>query len=372
MAKQNDLGKGVLIGGIVAAVLSIAAGVVLLPEGKKNEAINIVQSDISGFGKTDKSAQKTLTQIGLTADGKSTKNIRSKDDAKKHTINVMAKHSVVDEIPAGGSRVSPVGIAPEMWQIGTSPDVVDIYDNANSIHQGVDNTWFLQHGMSDIMSKANALTTDSDGDGFTNGEEYLRSNPTDPKDTPGISGSNYIKLEIVGKAKTKKEYIHLDSGEIAYVEEKPEYVVVKIFGSKAGTDENKDLRQAELKIGGTFGISKKEGESARFKLLDITPGEQGYITVLDTKNPAKGEETAGFTVKHGKNNRKEIKDVHVQLRVTGGKEKGKTIDTLVGLETAFPGSPDLKFTVTDINDDGSCQILISGQETPVTAPAAKN
>lgn len=360
MAKQTDLGKGVLIGGIVAAVLSIAAGVVLLPEGKKNQPINIPQNDMSGYNATNKATQAIINSIGT--EGK---------DKKSTKINVAAKHSLVDETPESAStRVAPLGIAPEMWQIGTSPDVVDIYDNANQIHQGVDNTWFLQHGLSSVMSKANALTTDSDGDGFSNGEEYLHSNPQDASSTPGISGSNYIKLEIVGKAKTKKEFIQLDSAEIAYVEEKPEFIVVKIFGSKAGTDEDKDLRKNELRIGDSFGISKKE--ETRFKLLDITPGEQGSITVLDTKNPAKGEETAGFTIKHGKNNRKEIKDIHVQLRVTGGKAKGQTVDTLLGLETAFPGSAELKFTVTDLNEDGSCQVLISGQQTPVTVPAAQN
>lgn len=363
MAKQTDLGKGVLIGGIVAAVLSIAAGVFLLPEGKKNQPINIAQNDLSEYARTAKATQNTLNLIGT--EGK---------DKKSLKLNVMAKHSLVDEAPADAAptRVSPLCVAPEMWQISGSTDVVDIYDNANQIHNGVDNTWFLQHGLSNVMSKANALTADPDQDGFTNGEEYLRSNPSDAQDIPGISGSNYIKLEVVGKAKTKKEFIHLESSEIAYVEEKPEYVAIKIFGSKAGTDENKDLRKAELRIGETFGISKKEEEKNRFKLLDITPGEQGYITILDTKNPAKGEETTGFTVKHGKNNRKEIKDVHIQLRVTGGKNKGDLVNTLLGLETTFPGAPDLKFTVTDVNEDGSCQVLISGQQTPVTAPAAQN
>lgn len=359
MAGQTDLGKGVLISGIVAGILAVAAGFVLVPSAQPGKKYTVGAGSTEEITQKAKTGEKILVEIGVDKSGKK--------------VDHMARHSVRDVAPSKKqTRVSPLFSAPELWQVSIAADkrnvIMDIFDEkAPQIHAGIANTWFLQNGLADALCVSNGLTQDNDDDGFSNQEEHdAGTNPSDKASAPALHGTNYIKLATVDK-KTSSAYVQLDSNEIEYVDQ-ADFVTIKVFAKKDDSQPIKALTK-EVKPGETFGVS--ENEPDRYKLVEIKTGTGGGITALDTVNPQKGEEN-GFAIGHGKKNRKKIQDTTVTLVATAGPKKGEKIDVLVGATFGIPGDENTKCRVVATNADGSCQIMIDGGKNEVTAPKAAN
>lgn len=357
MAQQSDLGKGVLIGGILAGVLAIAASFVLLPEVPQGKKYNVGAGDVSDIADGAAKSTKINSEIGI-----------NKGKVTQHTL-----HRVKDVAPGKNQkRVSPLFTAPELWQVGIAAEkrnvVIDIFsESAPEIHAGVSNAWFLTNGLRDALCSANGLTMDSDGDGFSNKEEHdAGSHPNDAASTPALTGTNYIKLATVDK-KTSTAYVQLDSNELEYVET-ADFVTIKVFAKANDSQPIKELTK-EVKVGETFGVTTKEKD--RYKLLEIKTGAEGGILALDTVNPQQTEES-GFFIKHGKKNRKKLQDTKVTLVSTAGPKKGETVEVLVGKSFTIPGTENTQAKVVATNADGSSQIMIDGAKNEVTAPKAAN
>lgn len=359
MAGQTDLGKGVLISGIVAGIIAAAAGFVLVPSAHAGKKYTVSNGSTEQITQKAKTGEKILVEIGVDKSGKK--------------VDHMARHAVVDVAPSKKQkRVSPLFSAPELWQVGIAAEkknvIMDIFDEkAPQIHAGISNTWFLENGLADALCVSNGLAQDSDEDGFTNQEEHdAGTNPSDKASAPALHGTNYVKLATAGK-KTSSAYVQLDSNELEYVET-AEFVTIKVFAKKDDAQPIKALTK-EVKPGETFGVS--ESEPNRYKLVEIKTGAQGGIIALDTVNPQQGEEK-GFAISHGKKNRKKIQDTTVTLVATAGPKKGEKIDVLVGATFSLPGDENTKCRVVATNADGSSQIMIEGGKNEVTAPKAAN
>lgn len=368
MAQQTDLGKGVLISGIVAGVLAIGL-TFILPDAPEKEKLNF------GAGSTDHitaqvaTGKKITGEIGLAKNGKK--------------IDQMAKHAVKDASPATKVksqhqaaekqlRVSPLFETPELWQVAIPAEkknvVADIYaEGAPQIHEGISNSWFKKYGLDEAMCVSNGATLDSDDDGFSNKEEEQNgTSPIDKTSAPALHGSNYVKLATVSKTESSA-YVQLDSNELEYVDT-AEFVTIKVFAKKGDSQPIKALTK-EVKEGESFGVS--EAEPNRYKLVKIKTGSEGGITAVDTANPKKGEEK-GFFIGHGKKNRKKVADTKITLKTTAGAKKGESFEVLLGATFSLPGEESTKCRVVNTNDDGSSQIVIEGNQSEVTAPKAEN
>ncbi|MBE6420011.1 MAG: hypothetical protein E7031_07750 [Akkermansiaceae bacterium] len=374
MAEQTDLGKGVLVSGIVAGVIAIAAGIFFVPSApdeKKAYAISNATPDY--LKKNANEGKKLVTEL----------------DAAKHTVK--------DSLPPASkqNRVSPLFLAPSLWQVAIEKNggkelvVMDILDpKAEQVHSGIDNAWFLQYGLTDALCVSNGPALDPDGDGFSNAEEHkLGTDPSKKESAPALHGTDYIKLSTVGKRTTKTTiYLQDMNADYNYITQTGnlDSVTLKVLDSSG--KEIKELTKATLKPGDTFGITTKEPN--RFRLEKITSGDKdGHIIVVDTIAPQDGEQD-GFEIKPGKNNLKEIVDTWVTLRPTAGAKmpasndadalKAAEIKVLVGASFALPGEESTKCVLkaynskgTDKFEEGSSQILIEGSKFEVTAPKAK-
>lgn len=359
MASQTDLGKGILISGIAAGVITAALGYFLMPDTPAGKKTAPRAGDTAYIKDQADECKKQLKNIGLAKDG-------------KQALDHMSAHTVADASPDKNKpRVSPLMQAPELWQVGIAAEkknvIMDIYDEkATEIHAGVPNVWFINNGLEDALCSSAGLTMDSDGDGFSNQEEFTAgTKPNDAASAPSLADTAYVKLATVGK-KSSHAYLHVETMEIEYVE-KAESITIKVFAKKDDTSPIKALTKEGVKPGDTFGMTAAEPD--RYKLVEIKTGPEGGITVLDTKNPQKGEEN-GFFVPHGKKNRKKVQDTTVTLTVTAGPKKGETVEVLLGATFTLPGTTDTRCKVVATNDDGSSQILIEGAKNEVTAPKA--
>lgn len=368
MAKQTDLGKGVLISGIVAGVLAIGL-TFILPEVPEKEKLNFGSGSTDHISAQVGTGKKITAEIGLAKNGKK--------------VDQLASHALKDASPAKRIktqhqasekqlRVSPLFETPELWQVALKAEkrnvVADIYaEGAPQIHDGISNSWFKKYQLDEAMCLSNGATMDSDGDGFSNQEEERNgTSPVDKASAPTLHGSNYVKLATVG-SKESSAFVQLDSNEIEYVDT-AEFVTIKVFAKKNDAQPIKALTK-EVKVGECFGVS--EAEPNRYKLVSIKTGSDGGITTLDTVNPKKGEEE-GFFIGHGKKNRKKISDTKVTLQTTAGSKKGENFEVLLGATFSLPGEEKTKCTLVNTNDDGSTQIKIEGVESEVTAPKAAN
>lgn len=358
MTEQTDLGKGVLISGIVAGILAIGA-TFILPTPPAAKKFNVGGGNTDFIARQADTGKKITVEIGIAQNGKK--------------IDHMARHTVSDVAPdKKQKRVSPLFEAPELWQVGIAAEkknvIMDIFDEkAPQIHAGVNNAWFLQNGLAEALCVSTGLTMDNDGDGFSNGEEHdAGTNPSDKASTPALHGTNYVKLATVSKDAISA-YVQLDPNELEYVDT-AEFVTIRVYAKKGDTQPIKALTK-EVKPGETFGVS--EAEPNRYQVVEIKTGSEGGITVIDTVNPKTGEEK-GFFINHGKKNRKQIQDIKVTLVATAGPKKGENIEVLVGASFNLPGEESAKCRVVATNDDGSSQIKIEGAENEVTAPKAAN
>lgn len=349
-----------LITGIAAGVVAAALGFVILPEVPSGKKATVGTGDTAYVKDQADSCKKVLKEIGTVKSGKG------------ETVNPMSAHKLADVSPdKNKKRVSPLMQAPELWQVGIAAEkknvIMDIYDEKSpEIHAGVPNVWFINNGIADALCSSAGLTMDSDGDGFSNQEEFTAgTKPNDSASAPNLADTSYIKLATVGK-KSSHTYLHVETMEIEYVD-KADSITIKVFAKKDDTQPIKALTKEGVKPGDTFGLTTAEPD--RYKLVEIKTGQDGGITVVDTKNPQKGEES-GFFVKHGKKNRKKVQDTTVTLTVTAGPKKGETVDVLLGATFILPGTTDTRCKVVATNDDGSSQILIEGAKSEVTAPKA--
>ena len=351
---------------------------------------------MGGWGIYLSSANKVETPDTSVDSGKVNKTLS--DAAKKMRADMQQDRKVADTAPEGATingkpRLAPLFFSTELWQFAADDQkknlVVDIYDpQSKSIHADVPNPWFVVNGIAEALGRADGLTLDSDGDGFSNGEEFkAQTKPADPASYPAVLAPGCApKMELV-KLTTARATITTDNLN-SDPSLSPTDANIRILGPDGKTVVNK----VTVKVGESFGLSAKD--SKRFKLVGYEkksfPGfaddmvEENVIRVLDTETAGTEKE---FTVRAGTPNASLkgdavkghlISDTTATLRVTAGSALGKPEGTLkaeLNAEFTIPGGAgngkDLKATFTGTNPAGGVDVTPSGAQAPITVPKAK-
>jgi hypothetical protein len=298
----------------------------------------------------------------------------------------------------GAPRLAPLFFFTELWQITLDADqkntVVDIYDPAApSIHGDIPNTWFISNNVSEALGRSDGRVLDSDNDGFTNEEEFAaKTCPSAPNSYPDLvqpSNPN-PKLEVV-KTEVTRATLTVDNvfGMSATT---PETVNIRVF-DKTAPPTGRAIK--ELKPGDSFDLAtgKNAAGNGRYTVVRFDKAEfssfsgmvkENVVVIRDnvTASPDKeftiraGSKTAPGTKDYGTPNEKgrRLSDTTIELCVTAGSAKGKTIRTQPFASFVIPGGKadgsELKATLKFTNENGSVEILLEGAESPVTVPKA--
>ncbi len=323
-------------------------------------------------------------------------------EAEQVLESVKRDRTLKDVAPEGAlangkPRVIPFFFSTELWQVpphngGNINDVVDIYDPAvGPLHEGIPNTWFIQHGLGDALSQADGAARDSDGDGFSNREEFeAETNPSSAASLPPLvqtSAGKPVKLEVV-KIERANAIITVDS--MFATDPKPATAGIKVF---ARIDDRQPLVKADLAVGASFGLGGKD-DAARFTILgfdkkeftDSMGGAQSENVLRVRDNEALADADKEFIVRAGRpraNDKdrntpnakgREIHDVAARIRVTAGPMAGQPAGTIrVPLYATFkvPGDEKISCRLESVDAQGSANILPEGAQSPINIPAAK-
>lgn len=370
MAEQTNLGKKVLITGILVGIA------------------------LAGWGIASPGAGDIVKPSTSVKSGKENKTLG--DAAKKMRESMQQSRKVADTAPKGATingepRLAPLFFSTELWQVAVDEKkanmVIDIYDPAATpIHADVPNTWFITNGISDALGRADGLDLDSDNDGFTNGEEYkAQTKPADPASHPALLAPGQAPKMVATKVSTAKAVIGTDS---MYTDpsQNPTEANIRIFSADGKTQ----VHKATVKVGESFGLSPKDAK--RFTLVGYEkkqfPGFSGD-TVEENVIKVRDNETAGaekeFTVRAGTPNVTDkadpaakghrISDTTATLRLTAGKAMGTTVKAQLHASFTIPGGAadgkDLKAVFEGTDPAGAVLLKPEGAESAVSVPKVK-
>ncbi len=372
MADQSRNERNILIVGVVLGLAAAALGGYTMSSSKALD----VDTQLSGKSDGD----------SLTAEAEETRATLQRD---RGIADVAPEGATVN----GKPRVMPFFFSTELWQIppqngGTLYNVVDIYDpTVPELHEGIPNTWFLKYGLVDALSASNGADLDSDGDGFTNREEFAdKTDPSKADSLPPLvqaTAGKPVKLEVV-KVEKAKAIITVDS----MFASDPSTISLKIFKR---IDDQKPILKKEVKVGETFGLGEK-ANAKRFTVLGVDKksftgsggtAEENVLRVRDNEAIAPADKE--FTIRAGRPRANDkdrgtpsekghaINDVAAQIRVTAGPMAGKPEGTVrVPLYGSFkvPGDAKVTCTLQSIDANGNANILPEGAQSPVNIPAA--
>lgn len=271
--------------------------------------------------------------------------------------------------------------SPEMWQVADAEKgeniLVDIYKNNPNIHEGIENTWFIENGLKDIIGMSDAPDQDNDSDGFTNREEYLaKTNPKDALSHPLLiqEGANKVFVDKIQKF----DYIVTVSSNLSI--ETPENAKNAEWLFKIYVD-GRDRDRVRAKVGGKFGPAE---EPERFVLTGFEqrnynpndPADKQTVAIVeDTMRGGKEKAVAirpGVTLNgdrlFGTPNAKgySVQNRTATLKITAGAGAGQTIDVREGATFKLPGDKDHEFSLESVKDDDTITVIPLPDGAPVT------
>jgi len=371
MADHSQPARNILIAGVVLGLAAGALGAYSMVSGKIDRPA------------TELNAPPTKEEKLVAASGELMKTL-----ARNHTLADVAPEGVVVN---GKPRFTPIFYSPDLWQVAMDKQkknvVMDLLDPSSpNIHGEVPNAWFVANGLSDDLCKSNALALDSDGDGFTNFEEFsARTNPADAASFPPLVAAGRVpKLEVT-KVLRDSFVIQVDSS-FAY-ETNPTEVTIKLF--RTHNDTRPFETKKGLKVGGSFGVGK---DDSRFTVVgfvretysDSTGSsfEESAVKLRDNVTIAGEKEfvVRAGSIRSGVKDRgtrnekgRSINDCAAELRVTAGPAAGKPNGTVTVAEKGtfkVPGAEDIVCTLESIDEAGSVNILPQGAQSPINVPRA--
>lgn len=366
MADSSNTARNFILTGVLLGVGAAAAGVYITNS-----------TELPTISTAMRSSSEAKIFDKLTQDAVALKN------------GAMAERQLADVAPQGADiprvaakdgkepRYTPLFFAPKLWQVATASGSREVRDlmspGSKALHEGVDNTEFFKYGIEEIIGRPDALDLDSDGDGFTNREEFAaKTNPNDKTSMPPFLLDGRVKMAW----KSRNEVKHaLTLG--------PSYnfsgdIVVNVYnvrGNDMARYDKWDLKEDGEAFG--FDRSAEKGALAkeRFKLVSRGKDDAGkYIEIEDTYAISDAEKR--FKLYPGEKNKHEVQDITVTLVMTAGAEKGKEMkDVRLGETFDVPGFDGVKCTLTKAKPK-NMTITVSGSDQPVkidkTAAPAKN
>ncbi len=339
-------------------------------------------------------------QVGTRVGGESSQVAELTAAADKAMADIKRDRTLADVAPDGVTahgkpRIMPFFFATELWQIppqagGTTYNVVDIYNpTVEPIHAGIPNTWFLQYGLLEPLSLSGGDKLDSDGDGFTNREEFdAQTNPAEATSLPPlvqVEAGKPVKLEVV-KVENANAIITVDS--MFATDPAPAEAGVKVF---AKVEDRQPLVKGSFKKGDSFGLGGKD-DGKRFTIIafekqtfaDSMGGSQTENIIRVRDNAALTDAGKEFVIRAGRPRANDkdrgtpnekghaIKDTAAHIRVTAGPMAGQAGGTVrVPLNASFkvPGDEKITCYLESIDSNGSANIRPEGAQSPVNIPA---
>ncbi len=373
MAEQSNSGRQVLTIGVILGLIGIGAG-----------AYSMVNGEVETVDTSVRSNSETGTSLTLSAE--------------QLAERIQKDRKLQDVAPAGLTingqpRYTPLFFAPELWQVrlqNGKAAMVDIYDVATpALHEGINNLWFISQGLSEDLGYSNAPELDSDGDGFSNREEFVgKTNPNDVAKYPSLLSTATPKLEVTGVS-VAKAVVTLDSNFATAAlpgEPAPTEVSVRIFASDRDISPKSRFSR---KIGESFGITGIKGKgNKRFSIISFeqkrfesygAEADEWTVKLQDNDRPIGA--TNLYTVRAGKPrkggvdkgapNQKGvyIEDTTVTLKVLAGSKMGSEIKVPYGATFKIPGDEAVSCVLESVDDNGSANVLESGKESPINIPA---
>lgn len=251
--------------------------------------------------------------------------IKGIEAAEALSATVLDDHSI--PAPKVGAHIFTGFVGPALFNKVGSNIVVDIYDAAPA-HLDIPNTWFIDNNIIDALVKSNGAEMDSDGDGFSNYEEFkANTKPNDASNFPNL----IAKLQGVNiKAKRFALYYSAEpyaAGEPAEIQAIP-YPV---------NPTNRPIWKASVKEGQEFG---EGADTNRFKLVKLgTKQHKGmdssYASIEDLKPEKNGATYEVFTQR---SNAFLVNDLSATLSVSAGPRKGE-FTVIEGATFTIPGDP---------------------------------
>ncbi len=376
MAESSHSGRNFLLSGIVLGLGAAAAGVWLLSQ----DSLESLPTRMGGNG--EKGADLTSEAA------------RQKQDAlaPRRMVDVAPplEEAYVPRVAAQGGKIpryTPLFFAPMLWQVADDAQkkniVVDLLsedskpmhklpaESATSAPKPVPNGWFFSYGLDRLVEQSGALNVDSDGDGFSNGEEFAAgTSPVDAADMPPFISGGGAKVVLTGDKSTVVHMIELSTA--SYFDEQS--ANINVFTE----DNNRKLQHKELKVGSSFGLGEANGGplgKERFKITSLDKKEVDGMTenFVHVEDSFTAEETnKEFDLFAGSRQRRTIRDTNVKFRMTAGPEKGKEFTLRLGEQIAVPGFPNTTIKLVEAGKKKApAKVSINGG-SPVEIPVSEN
>lgn len=204
------------------------------------------------------------------------------------------------------------------------------------------NLWLYENNLD--LTRTDIAEIDSDGDGFTNAEEFLAEPKTNPRDKSSTPPA-YVKLaykECVKEPLSLIFTVYVSDKELKFRRSEP-----------AATAFNTPV---DFKVGDSF-PSEKGGE-ARFKVVKVDASVQGKeVATVDDLLTEKADDYK-LTLKE----QLDLPTRKARIVSSLGTEEEKVV--VVGEEFYFTINPDFKYKVLNITDE-EVELNVGDEKTPI-------
>ena len=355
MADSSNTARNFILTGVLLGVGAAAAGVYVM----KTTEIPQINTHIAS---SDKTPSLTRNAVALKNDAL----------AKRELADIAPEGAVIPRLNNQGvvvnsPRYTPLFFAPKLWEVTAAngkKDVRDLLSPASKpVYAGVANTDFFKYGMEELLGRADALDQDTDGDGFTNREEFAaKTNPNDKASMPPFASEDDAKM-VCADVQSRKHTLILDS---SYAFQTTININVHDGAGPAALQTPRKLKWDSLQQDSTFGLSNSADEKdslspARFKIVECgTDSSKGkYIEVEDTYTKVEAEKR--FRLYPGSKGGHEINDVTAELVMTAGAQKGSPLPRRVQLNETFdvPGFAGVQCTLTKASPRANATISVA-------------
>lgn len=373
MAEQSNPGQTALIVGIAAALIGAGLGAYTMTGGKP------ITPDTS-IAREEVSVEDLTQQVRA---------LNATMAVERKFQDVAPKGVMIGDKPRHVSFL----FAPELWQVRfdklAQNKMIDIYDASSpNIHQDIPNLWFIENGLLEDLGLSTGATNDTDGDGFSNLEEYkAKTDPSAADAYPALAASGQAPKLLVKSIVTTKAIISADSM-LAYETAEPAEVAIKIFAD--ASDVSPTLKYT-LKKGDSFGVSDKDPK--RFTIVGFEKGDyvdasgasnaEMAVIIKDSFAPEASQDSLVRAGKPRANDKdkgtpnekgRTIEDTIVTFEVTAGSAAGKDAAIFkVPLINTFtlPGGDKSTFIIESIDENGSVNIRPNTEgSTSINIPKA--
>ncbi len=262
-------------------------------------------------------------------------------------------------------RYTPLFFAPTIWEVPDAAQkkniAVDLLaSDSHPLHtvtaedgtpKSVPNAWFYTYGLEQNICDADVMQQDPDGDGFTNGEEFLAGkDPSDAADMPSFVAGGTVKIESVGRPTVHRHLMELSTAS-SFADNTANIIIF----DKSGTQRLQ--RHEALKPGAKFGL----GEEARgpmgkerftLEKVDTVTDDVGmevHVAHIRDSYTRLGD-AAEFDLKEGSRARRDVRDTLIKFRVVAGPMKGKPeaeVSVQLGESFEVPGFTGVQCRFTD-------------------------